>query len=119
MAATQHDGMHATRVLVFCAPWCAQCLPQQRAFGAVREALEGAADCVWVDIDAHPDSVRQYAIDAIPMTVVVRDGIEWVRLVGLHSTAAILASVHATENCSDTTHRACDCGRPSRAAANH
>ena len=98
MVNAQTDrGQRSLTVLAFCAPWCAHCLYQRKAFDVACAALPPEVGRRWVDIEADPGAVEAYGVEAIPMILALRDGMECLRLVGVQSGEMIVEGVRASE----------------------
>ena len=98
MVNAQTDrGQCSLTVLAFCAPWCAHCQYQRKAFDLACAALSPEVGRRWVDIEAEPGAVEAYGVEAIPMILALREGIECLRLVGVQSKEMIVEGVRASE----------------------
>ncbi len=77
----------------FWAPWCGPCLMQ----GPILEDLAGqlgeAAKIVKVNVEDTPSLGRNYAVAGIPLLLVLKDGQEVERMVGLQPAANLLAAL--------------------------
>ena len=84
-----------TAVLAFCASWCPQCNVQQRAFEQASAVLGDCVRTCWVDVDLYPALVERFAIEAIPTILILRYGLECLRLTGLQPEDALVSHVRA------------------------
>lgn len=58
------------------------------ALQTIAAEFEGKAKIVKVDADASPDLFKKYGVEGIPALVLLKDGEEVSRLVGLEATEA-------------------------------
>ncbi|MFP4354162.1 MAG: thioredoxin [Phycisphaerae bacterium] len=73
----------------FWAPWCGPCRMQAPALEAVAEAWAGRASVAKVNVDANPALAGRFRVSGIPLLVVLKDGQEVQRLVGLQSAQTL------------------------------
>ena len=69
-------GCQRPKVLAFTASWCGPC---QRAKPALVQIRAAGVDVEIIDIDAHPDLARKYAVTEVPTFIVYVCGNEPVR----------------------------------------
>ena len=90
--ALQTTGMPV--VLDFYADWCMPCRMQATYFQQAEAALRGQAEFYKVDIEAQPELAARFEVRSIPTIVIVRDGLQRWRSVGVadkdHITTAVL-----------------------------
>jgi thioredoxin-like negative regulator of GroEL len=91
------DDFSGLTLMVFCASWCSHCLCQRKALERARRVLGTEVSYGWIDIEAVPGVRERYSVEAIPMILLMRNGHECLRLVGVQSEETILESVHASE----------------------
>jgi thioredoxin 1 len=72
-------------LLKFSASWCAPCKVLSKTLGGV----DIGVPVIEVDVDAHPDLAQQYSVRGIPTCVVVENGEEIKRKVGIMSLAQV------------------------------
>ena len=76
----------------FWAPWCGPC----RLMGPVLQNLAQREDQLLVakvNVDANPNLAAEYRVQAIPLLVLLRDGDEIDRFVGLQSLEALTDAI--------------------------
>lgn len=117
MGHTDEANRSGVTLLAFCAPWCAHCLYHRRAFERARAALGNEITYGWIDIEAAPGAIERYAIEAIPMILIMQGGYECMRLVGVQPRETILESVRALQ--AQTRGSKSVSGGKSRPAAKH
>lgn len=74
-------------ILYFSAQWCGPC----RLLGPIMESLKDQINFRKIDVDENQELPTQYQIRSIPTLVLVEDGIEKGRLVGVKSKEEILS----------------------------
>jgi len=73
-------------VLKFWAEWCSPCTALKRVIDEVRdEFLPKGVQFQYVNIDTDPDTTTQYGVHSVPTVVIVRNGQEYGRFIGLQS----------------------------------
>ena len=72
-------------IVDFWAPWCAPCMRQKPEIKKVAKRYAGRIVVVSVNVDDLPSIARKYRIEAIPTLIIIRDGQEVWRAVGLRS----------------------------------
>jgi len=82
-----------TALVDFWAPWCGPCRMMEPVLDELAEELGGAAAVVKVNVDEAPSLAARFRIAAIPLLVVLKDGREVRRLVGLQPKRALLSAV--------------------------
>ena len=63
----EQGGCRRPKVVAFTASWCAPC---QRAKPALVQIQAAGVDVEIIDIDAHPDLARKYAVTSVPTFIV-------------------------------------------------
>lgn len=77
----------------FTAAWCLPCKIQGPVVAKVAETLKGKVTVGMVDVDEQPNIARDFAIQAMPTLVILKDGREVERLVGLRDDPKELAEI--------------------------
>jgi thioredoxin 2 len=75
----------------FWAPWCGPCRMVSPAVERLAVELAGRLKVVKVNTDEAPDVAGRYAVQGIPLLVLLRDGAEVDRRVGAHPEDALRA----------------------------
>ena len=75
------------QILYFSAPWCGPC----KAFKPVMESLQSEMSIQFIDVDSSPQTSAQYNIRSVPTTIVVQNGMEIGRAVGVKTKEEIRA----------------------------
>jgi thioredoxin-like negative regulator of GroEL len=75
------------QVLYFSSPWCAPC----RTFKPLMESLQSEMSITFIDVDASPQTAQTWNVRSVPTTLVIQNGMEVGRLVGLKSKDEIRA----------------------------
>jgi thioredoxin 1 len=74
------------QILYFTASWCGPC----RMLGPIMESVKGQVNYSKLDVDAEQDLAIKYKVRSVPTLVLVENGIEKNRLVGVHQSPEIL-----------------------------
>jgi thioredoxin-like negative regulator of GroEL len=75
------------QVLYFSAGWCQPC----KSFKPLMESMQNEIPITFIDIDTSPQSITQYNVRSVPTTIVVRDGVEIGRAMGVKTKEEIRA----------------------------
>ena len=67
----------------FWAGWCGPCKMLAPTIDQLAEAYEGKATIAKIDVDAEPNLARRFGVMSIPTVVILKDGAEVDRKVGL------------------------------------
>jgi thioredoxin 1 len=73
------------QVLYFSAPWCGPC----RAFKPVMESLQTEMSITSINIDSSPQTAQQHNVRSVPTVLILENGVEKRRLVGVKSKEEI------------------------------
>ena len=74
------------KILYFTAAWCAPC----KALSPIMDSLQGQINFDKIDVDTNTDLSAQYGVRGVPSLVLVENGNEVGRLVGIQSKEQIL-----------------------------
>ena len=74
------------KILYFTAAWCGPC----KALGPVMDSLQGQINFDKIDVDSNTDLSAQYGVRGVPSLVLLENGEEIGRLVGVQSKESIL-----------------------------
>ena len=77
-------------ILYFSAAWCGPC----KQFGPVMEQVGQSVRVEKVDVDKLPDLAQAYNVRSVPTVVILKDGREVNRFVGVKPQSLILESVN-------------------------
>jgi thioredoxin-like negative regulator of GroEL len=75
------------QILYFSAPWCGPC----KAFKPVMESLQSELPIQFIDVDSSSQTAAQYNVRSVPTTILVENGIEKGRFVGVKTKEEIRA----------------------------
>ena len=70
------------QLLYFSAPWCGPC----KQFKPLMESLQSEMSITFIDVDASPQTTTQYNVRSVPTTILIENGVEKGRLVGVRSS---------------------------------
>lgn len=74
-----------TKVLKLTANWCGPCKTLTRTLENIKSSLEIEE----IDVDDNPELAKEYKIKNLPTLILIKDGKEVQRLVGVHSPTKI------------------------------
>jgi thioredoxin 1 len=74
------------QILYFTASWCGPC----RMLGPIMESVKGQVNFSKLDVDVEQDLAVKYKVRSVPTLVLVENGVEKNRLVGVHQAPEIL-----------------------------
>ncbi len=79
----------------FWAPWCGPCQTQGPIVEAIAAEYDGRALVGKVNVDDNPVTTAQFGISLIPTLVILKDGVEIWRAVGVQSEEALRTALDA------------------------
>jgi len=79
----------------FWAPWCAPCRTQKPIVEQLAEEYAGRASISAVNVDENPSLAGSYGVYSIPTLVLLKDGDEVNRFVGVQSAERLRAALDA------------------------
>jgi thioredoxin 1 len=94
---------HGVVLVDFWAPWCAPCMMQGPILEKVAAAMAGQAKVGKCNVDEAPQSAERFGVRSIPTLVVLKDGKEVERFVGVQSESQLIAALK-THLGDSTTH---------------
>ena len=74
------------KILYFTAAWCGPC----KALGPVMDSLQGQINFDKIDVDSNTELSAQYGVRGVPSLILLENGEEVSRLVGVKSKETIL-----------------------------
>ena len=77
----------------FWAPWCAPCRAQGPIVDKVAESMSGQATVMKCNVDETPELAQRFGVRSIPTLVILKDGKEVERFVGVQQEATLVASL--------------------------
>ena len=72
----------------FEADWCGPCRMLKPTFKKLEESFGNSVKFSYINVDEHQEEAAKYSIRSIPAVVIVKDGAEVNRLVGVQSEMA-------------------------------
>ena len=75
------------------APWCGPCLMQGPIIEQVAEAVAGKARVAKLNVDEGQAIAGRFGIGAIPTLLLLKDGVEVKRFVGVQTKKALVESI--------------------------
>lgn len=89
-AAAVKSGM---TLVDFWAPWCAPCKVMGPVLGELADSLDGQATIAKVNVDQNPKLAAKFRVQSIPLLVLLKDGREVSRVVGMLPANNILRMI--------------------------
>lgn len=73
----------------FWAPWCGPCRMQTPILEELAEEFQGRSQIAKVNVDENPHLAARFRVSSIPLLVLIKDGQETLRLVGLQNAQSL------------------------------
>lgn len=73
----------------FYADWCGPCVAMKPVLEELEKELAGKVEIKKIDVDEHQDEASKYGVMSIPTYLILKDGKEVDRFVGVTSKEAI------------------------------
>ena len=73
-------------ILYFTAAWCGPC----KALSPIMDSLQGQINFDKIDVDSNTELSAQYGVRGVPSLILLEDGNEVGRLVGIQSKESIM-----------------------------
>ena len=89
------ESSHLPVLLDMWAAWCGPCRMIAPTIEALARELSGKVLVGKLDVDANPRTASRFGVQSIPTLLVLKDGREVDRLVGVQSREAILRRLQA------------------------
>jgi thioredoxin 1 len=74
------------KILYFTAAWCGPC----KALSPIMDSLQGQINFDKIDVDSNTELSAQYGVRGVPSLILLEDGNEVGRLVGIQSKESIM-----------------------------
>ena len=87
--STEVEALNGVVVIDFWAEWCGPCKMLAPTYEAVAEKLADVATFCKANVDKAHDFAVEYGVSAIPTVVVLKDGAEVARKIGLVNAEAL------------------------------
>jgi thioredoxin-like negative regulator of GroEL len=75
------------QILYFSAPWCGPC----KTFKPLMESLQSEMSITFIDVDSSPQTAAQYNVRSVPTTILIENGMEKGRFVGVKTKEEVRA----------------------------
>lgn len=82
-------------ILDFYADWCHPCHVMHPVIEELKKELQGKAKITVIDVDKEPDQASKYSVLSIPTYVVLKDGKEIDRMMGVTPKQKFIALINA------------------------
>ena len=73
----------------FWAPWCGPCKMMGPVLDTLANEMEGKAKIAKVNVDNEPGLAQRFSISSIPALIILKDGIEVKRFIGVTGKAEL------------------------------
>lgn len=97
----EHGNCKKSYVVFFTAPWCSAC---HKMYPRIEELRKAGYIVYALDIEKFQDAARRFKIKALPTTVVMENGKEIARFVGVVSTDQITSVAKPKDAQAETNH---------------
>ena len=81
----------------FWAPWCGPCRMMGPVLDGLASELDGSAKIAKVNVDEAPNLAARFRVQAIPLLVLLKEGREVDRFVGLQAGPALAAAIRRAQ----------------------
>jgi len=75
------------QLLYFSAPWCGPC----KQFKPLMESMQPELPIQFINVDSSPQTAAQYNVRSVPTTILIENGMEKGRLVGVKTKDEVKA----------------------------
>ncbi len=82
--------MAKIQLLDYWAPWCGPCRIMNPVIEEIEKELAGKVEVVKINVDEKPEEASKYGVMSIPTYIVLKDGKEVGRKIGVTSKADLI-----------------------------
>lgn len=86
--------MAKVQLLDYWATWCGPCKIMNPVITEIEKELDGKVEVIKVNVDENPEEASKYGVMSIPTYIILKDGKEVGRKVGVTSKADLLALIN-------------------------
>lgn len=83
-----------TKLLDFWAPWCGPCRQMAPVLEEIKKELAGKVEVVEINVDENPEESSKYGVMSIPTYVILKDGKEVGRKIGVTPKSELLKLIN-------------------------